>query len=79
MWSMTRTKKEIKLDPVLVERWRTSMDARAVRVRKDIIKGVFWCRNSGFNTDIDYLESDTVLLDSIKRCGYKFDFAGDFT
>lgn len=55
------------------------MDARAVRVRKDIIKGVFWCRNSGFNTDIDYLESDTVLLDSIKRCGYKFDVAGDFT
>lgn len=79
MWSMTRTKKEIKLDRVLVEWWRTSMDARAVRVRKDIIKGIFWCRNSGFNTDIDYLESDTVLLDSIKRCGYKFDVAGDFT
>lgn len=79
MSSKINRKKGVQLNKVLVDRWRTSMDARAVRVRKDIIKGVFWCRNYGFNTDVDYLESDTVLLDSIKRCGYKFDFAGDFT
>lgn len=75
-WCMSS---KITVKKELVDKWYNSSDPRAIRVRKDIIKGVFWCRNYGFNTDMDYLESDAVLLDSIKRCGYKFDFAGDFT
>lgn len=55
----------------LVNIWHNSKRPEAVRVRKDIIKGVYWCRNAGFSTDMDYLTSVSVLENSIRRCGYK--------
>ena len=62
----------------IFQKWFESKDARAVAVRKDIIKGIYMCRNEHFTSDIEYLSSKEVLLDSIKRKGYKITMAEEF-
>lgn len=71
-------KPSVVLDDAVTLKWYTSMDARAARVRMDIIKGIYWCRNVGYATDKDYLECPKVLLESIKRCGFKYNDAESF-
>jgi hypothetical protein len=70
--------RQFAISEELTNKWYNSKDAKAQRVRGDIIKGVFWCRNHGFDTDMDYLTDTQILLDSIKRCGFKYTDAESF-
>jgi len=71
-------KQTVVFSQEITSAWHNSRDARAVKVRADITKGVFWCRNHGFTTDEAYLADENILLDAIKRCGYKYRDAEEF-
>ena len=59
------------IDDAIITAWLNSKDAKARRVRSDIVRGFFKCRNFGFSNDYDYLTNPKIIKESVARCGYK--------
>ena len=50
--------------------WSNSPDPKAVNVRNDIVRGLYKCRNAGFETDMEYLTHPDIIKASVQRLGY---------